>query len=85
MFVFLDTDQSYVHRLPYERVPAVPGRLVPMTETDPLLRTPIHMAPWLDDFAAGRLETGCEQQVEAHLLVCDVCFAAYVALLVNRT
>jgi len=55
-----------------------------MPETDPLLRTPIHMAPWLDDYAAGRLEKASAEQVEAHLLVCDVCFAAYVALLVKR-
>jgi hypothetical protein len=83
-FVFLDMDQSNVHAAPYNRVPADRGRTVPMPQTDPLLRTPIHMAPWLDDFAAGRLPSGSEQEIEAHLLVCDVCFAAYVALLVNR-
>jgi anti-sigma factor RsiW len=41
------------------------------------------MAPWLDEYAAGSLESGCEEEVEAHLLVCDDCFAAYVAMIVR--
>lgn len=42
------------------------------------------MTPLLDDYASNRLESGSSQAVEAHLLVCDDCFAAYVALLVRR-
>ena len=42
------------------------------------------MAPWLDDYASGKLESACAQEFEAHLLVCDCCFAALVALIVRR-
>ena len=55
-----------------------------MTSLDPQIRTKIHMAPWLDDYAAGKLESASEQELEAHLLVCDDCFAALVAMLVLR-
>lgn len=43
------------------------------------------MAPWLDEYADRTLESACEQQLEAHLLVCDTCFAALVAVLVHRS
>jgi len=43
------------------------------------------VAPLLDEYAADRLETACSQALEAHMLVCDSCFAAYVALLVRRS
>ncbi len=43
------------------------------------------MTPLLDEYASNRLESGPSQDVEAHLLLCDDCFAAYVALLVRRS
>jgi hypothetical protein len=82
MFRFFDTPKSCVHRLPYGVVPDAYHPPVAKTE-NPTLRTKVHMAPWLDEYAAGTLETACEQDVEAHLLVCDSCFAAYVAMLVR--
>jgi hypothetical protein len=54
------------------------------TEHDPRTKTDLHMASHLEDFAADRLDPDLEQEVESHLLVCDDCFAAYVALLVRR-
>ena len=48
-------------------------------------RTEVHMAPLLDEYAADRLETASSDALEAHMLVCDACFAAYVALLVRRS
>ena len=42
------------------------------------------MAPWIDDYAEARLAPGRTREVEAHLLVCDVCFAAYLAHLLRR-
>jgi len=45
----------------------------------------VHVAPLLDDYAADRLETASSDALEAHMLVCDACFAAYVALLVRRS
>ena len=47
-------------------------------------KTRIHMARWLADYARGRLPEARAERIEAHFLVCDVCFAAYVALLVRR-
>lgn len=38
------------------------------------------MESLLAEYAAGKLEPGCVQDVETHMLVCDACFAAYVAL-----
>ncbi len=38
-----------------------------------------HIQPYLADYAAGTLESRCLQELEAHVLVCDVCFAALVA------
>ena len=43
------------------------------------------MTPLLDDFASDRLDSARSDPIEAHLLVCDACFAAYVALLVRRS
>ena len=43
------------------------------------------MATLLDDYAADRLETASAEALEAHMLVCDACFAAYLALLVRRS
>lgn len=51
-------------------------------DSDP--RTEEHLVPLLDAYASNRLETASAQALEAHLLVCDECFAAYVALLVRR-
>jgi hypothetical protein len=45
----------------------------------------VHVAPLLDEYAADRLETASSDALEAHMLVCDACFAAYVALLVRRS
>ena len=42
------------------------------------------MAPLLDQYEAGSLECEGVEALEAHMLVCDECFAAYVALLVRR-
>jgi hypothetical protein len=50
---------------------------------DPRPTTIVHMAPWLDDYASGRLNPEYEEALETHLLVCDACFAAYVALFVR--
>lgn len=44
-----------------------------------------HIAEWLERFAACKLEPACDERVEAHLLVCDACFAAYVAFLVTHS
>jgi anti-sigma factor RsiW len=49
------------------------------------ISTEVHVASLLDDYAADRLETASSRDLEAHLLVCDACFAAYVALLVRRS
>ncbi len=38
----------------------------------------LHVAAWLDDLVAGRLAGPVAADVEAHLLVCDACFAQYV-------
>ncbi len=54
------------------------------TEHDPLPDADVHLAALLDDYAAGRLDSEREEDVEGHLLVCDACFAAYVATLVRR-
>ncbi len=42
------------------------------------------MAAQLDDYSNGRLDPSLTADLEAHLVVCDACFAAYVALLVRR-
>jgi hypothetical protein len=39
----------------------------------------VHAAPWLGDYAAGRLGSGLACEIGAHLLLCDVCFAALLA------
>ena len=44
-----------------------------------------HVADWIERYAACKLEPACDERVEAHLLVCDACFAAYVAFLVNHS
>jgi anti-sigma factor RsiW len=54
------------------------------TENDARTNVDVHMASCLEDYAAERLEPPRDEAVEAHLLVCDDCFAAYVALLVRR-
>jgi anti-sigma factor RsiW len=54
------------------------------TEHDPRTKCDVHLASCLEDFAADRLDPARDDEVEAHLLVCDDCFAAYVALLVRR-
>jgi len=38
-----------------------------------------HFDSCLSDYTAGRLESALEREIEAHLLVCDRCFAALVA------
>jgi hypothetical protein len=48
-------------------------------------RTEVHVAPLLDDYAADRLESASARELEAHMLVCDACFAAYMALLVRSS
>ncbi len=50
------------------------------TAEDDRIRDGVHMAWWLPDYTAGRLEPGREGEVESHLLVCDACFAALVAI-----
>jgi hypothetical protein len=54
------------------------------TEHDAHPKPDVHLASCLEDFAADRLDSAREEAVEAHLVVCDECFAAYVALLVKR-
>jgi len=54
------------------------------TENDARTHADVHMASCLEDYAAERLAPPRDEVVEAHLLVCDDCFAAYVALLVRR-
>ncbi len=39
----------------------------------------LHPEAWIADYAAGRLESGCETALETHLVSCDRCFAVYVA------
>ena len=45
----------------------------------------VHMAAQLDDYSSGRLDPSLAADLEAHLVVCDACFAAYVALLVRHS
>lgn len=41
-------------------------------------RTGGHVAAQMDEYLAGRLESDAEVAFEAHLLVCDECFPAYL-------
>lgn len=43
-----------------------------------------HVRHELHDYASRRLESAAACRVEAHLLVCDACFAALVVLTVDR-
>jgi len=53
-----------------------------MTVTIPLRDDArVHLSPWLERHADGSLDEACAELVDAHLLVCDFCMAAYVALL----
>jgi anti-sigma factor ChrR (cupin superfamily) len=45
----------------------------------------VHMADQLEDYANGGLDPSLAVDLEAHLVVCDACFAAYVALIVRRS
>jgi anti-sigma factor RsiW len=45
----------------------------------------IHMAVHLEPYAAGKLDPSLAAELEAHLVLCDACFAAYVALLVKSS
>lgn len=45
----------------------------------------VHTADQLDDYASGELDPSLAADLEAHLVVCDACFAAYVALIVRRS
>ena len=45
----------------------------------------VHVASQLDDYSSGKLDPSLAADFEAHLVVCDACFAAYVALLVRRS
>ena len=45
----------------------------------------VHMTAQLDDYASGKLDPRLAEELEAHLVVCDACFAAYVALFVRRS
>ncbi len=38
-----------------------------------------HVSAHVDAYLAGRLENEAEVAFEAHLLVCDACFSAYLA------
>ena len=49
-----------------------------LAPSDPRSRRP-HLAQWIDDYVADRLESESLQALEAHLVACDVCFAAYLA------
>jgi hypothetical protein len=44
----------------------------------------VHAASWIEDFAAGRLDPALDVEIQAHLVTCDACFAAYLALLFSR-
>jgi hypothetical protein len=83
MFGLFDAAQSCVHLTPYAGVPTAKQEM-PKTEHDPSPETEVHMAHRLEEYAAGSLDPAREVDVESHLLVCDTCFAAYVALLVKR-
>ena len=50
-----------------------------------LFRSEAHVDTWLADYARGRLATSLDQEIEAHLLTCDLCFAALVAEVVMDT
>jgi hypothetical protein len=72
----LDIPQSSVHRSPYgggDENPAWRSAL-------PAEIAEVHMESLLDEYASGKLDPACVQDVETHMLVCDACFAAYVAL-----
>lgn len=45
----------------------------------------VHMADRLEHYASGKLDPSLAADLEAHLVVCDACFAAYVALIVRRS
>jgi hypothetical protein len=44
----------------------------------------IHVADRLDSFRAGSLGLARSREVASHLLLCEVCFAAYLAALLRR-
>ncbi len=44
-----------------------------------------HVAPWLADYASGSLDPAWSLEIEAHFLVCDVCFAAYLSQVLNES
>jgi hypothetical protein len=53
-------------------------------DTLPRREARVHIAFWLADYAAGRLEPASDHRVETHLVTCEPCFAAYVAMLLRR-
>jgi anti-sigma factor RsiW len=55
------------------------------TQDDCGSATEVHEADRLDDYASGKLDPSLAVELESHLVVCDACFAAYVALLVRRS
>ncbi len=51
------------------------------------LRTPeekeVHVDAWIPGHVHGRLAPSVESDVSAHLLVCDLCFAAWLGELLS--
>jgi putative zinc finger protein len=80
----LDAGQSSVHLSPYPSDEEAPPTAM-RTQDDCGSATEIHMAARLEDYASGKLDPSLTAELEAHLVVCDACFAAYVALLVRRS
>lgn len=73
----LDIRQSNVDPAPY------PGVTPGTTRSEdpaaaPCRRSDVHVVSRIADFLAGRLDPESDASLEAHLLACDGCFAAYV-------
>jgi hypothetical protein len=73
----MDVTQRNVPGIPY---PPVPRRALHLgqTTTSTHERRDFHVRGRLEDFVAHRLDPSEEVAFEAHLLVCDDCFTAYL-------
>lgn len=57
-----------------------------MTPTIHLLDDPrVHLAPLLERYADGSLGEARSGLLDAHLVACDFCFAAYLGLVLSHS
>jgi hypothetical protein len=80
----LDAAQSSVHLSPYPSDEEAPPDAM-RTQDDCGTAAEVHVAAQLDDYSSDKLDPSLAADLEAHLVVCDACFAAYVALVVRRS